>query len=410
MEAMSMSDARGFTSPFDAARCRECGECLHQCPVLEMPLDEARRERKKMNAGEISQKIYNRCTTCFACNLVCPEECNPAQQIIELWNREYREKGLPVRAKYYDPNNALNFRTYVVDRLPAGEKALVEKWKDTSPCAEIFYPGCNFITVPYLTQTSLLDGLEIRGSLDVCCGETYYRMGLIDEMFKVAERLGRYFKKLGVRRMIIPCTAGRNMFTNVLPSFGVKFDFEIVHLLPWLLERIEKGEIRIKKPLDMTVTIQESCYGKIFGDDYLDVPRKILERIGVNVVEEKLSGKRALCCGIAGGFSVNSGYHPWDITRETFRSLGLAKKTGAGAVAVYCAGCLQMLSVGQIAHPFNRMPVYHVLELLQMAIGEEPARLNKKRARTMFAGVMKHQGPLLLSPGRHRVRVEKIEF
>ncbi|HOE19405.1 MAG TPA: (Fe-S)-binding protein [Spirochaetota bacterium] len=405
-----MEQLRSFTSPFDISRCKECGECLHQCPVLQMTPDEAISERKKLNSGSVSAKIMKRCTTCFACNLVCPQGCNPAQQIIDLWHNAYRSKGLPLRARYFDPNHSTNFRTYVVDRLPYDERAMIEKWKDTSECAEILYPGCNIITAPYLTQTSLLEGLEIRGSLDVCCGETYYRMGLIDEMYKVAERLERYFKKLGVRKMIIPCTAGRNMFTNVLPSFGVKFDFEVVHILPWLWERMEKGKIVIKEKLNMTVTVQESCYGKIFGNEYMDIPRKILNRIGVQVIEEKLSRSHALCCGIAGGFSIKSGYHPVDIAHETFRSLGLAKQTGADAIAVYCAGCLQMLTVGQILYPFNRMPVYHILELLQMAIGEKPARLNKKRAQTLFTGVLKNQVPLLFSLSRHRVDVKKLDF
>ncbi len=390
---------------FDAARCRECGECFHQCPVMALPIERAREERKRLNRGDASGIVIRRCTSCFACNFICPEECNPAQQVLGYWNREYREKGMPLRARYYDPNSAPNFRTYVVERLPDDERAMVERWRDESPAAEIFYPGCNVITVPYLTRSRLLEGLEIRGSLDMCCGETYYRMGLFDEVRKVARRLEGYFRRMGVKRMIIPCTAGRNMFTNVLPKFGVTFDFEIEHVLPWLWRRIESGEIAVTRNLGMTVTIQESCYGKMFGEGYMDLPRKILERIGVTVREERLSRERALCCGIAGGFSVRSGYHPWDITKSTFRTLNLAKKSGADAVAVYCAGCLQMLTVGQIAHPFNNMPVYHLLELVQMAIGETPARLNRKRGRTMFAGVMRHQLPLVLSPRRFRYDV-----
>ena len=392
---------------FNADKCLECGECFHGCPVMALPLERARAERIKLNRGEGSDLIVTRCTSCFACNFTCPENCNPAQQILALWNREYGERGMPLRARYYDPNSVPNFRTHVVARLPDDERALVEKWKDLSPAEEIFYPGCNFITVPYLTKTKLLAGIDIRGSLDTCCGETYYRMGLFDEVGKVARRLESYFKRIGVKRMIIPCTAGRNMFTNVLPKFGVTFNFEIVHMLPWLWGRIESGEIEIKKKLRMSVTIQESCYGKIFGDGAMDLPRKLLERIGVTVREESLARERALCCGIAGGFSPRSAYHPWDITMSTFRSLGLAKRSGAYAIAVYCAGCLQMLTVGQIVHPFNNMPVYHVLELLQMAIGEEPARLNRKRARTMFAGVMRHQMPNVLSGKRYRIRVRE---
>ncbi len=394
---------------FSHENCEECGECLHRCPVMQLPRERAQQEIKRLKAGEPTRRVLKQCTSCFACNFICPNHCNPAQLILERWHQTYQAKGLPARAKYYDTNHRPNFRTYVVDHLPADEKALVASWEDRSPCAEVFYPGCNVITVPYLTQTRLLEGMTIRGSLDMCCGETYYRMGLFEELQQVGRRLQDYFGALGVKRMIIPCTAGRNMFTNVLPSFGIHFDFEVVPLLELLWQKVEAGELVFSQPVDLTVTIQEACYAKMFGPAYAALPRKLLQAAGARVIEEELHGESALCCGIAGGFSPDSGYHPWDITLSTIRSLRQAKKTRARALVTYCAGCLQMLSVGQIAYPTHGMPVYHLLEILQMAIGESPARLNKKRARTMFAGVVRNQMPLLLSPRRHNVRVaEKI--
>jgi Fe-S oxidoreductase len=385
--------------------CKECGECLQACPVMKLPAAEAVAEIRRLKRSEAESRVLKKCTSCFACNFICPNGCNPAQLILQRWHEIYRDKGLPMRARYYDPNHDLNFRTYVLERLPEDEKALVRSWQRMDPCEEIFYPGCNVITVPYLTRTRMLDGMNIRGSLDMCCGETYYRMGLFDELKQVGKRLQKYFAALGVRRMIIPCTAGRNMFTNVLPSFGIHFDFTVTHLLELLWQKVESGELRFTRPFNRTVTIQESCYAKMFGPEYAALPRKLLAAAGATVIEEELHGNSALCCGIAGGFSPHSGYHPVDITLSTIRSLRQAQKTRARAVVTYCAGCLQMLSVGKIAYPLAGLPVYHLLEVLQTAIGETPARLNGKRAWTMFAGVAKNQFPLLLSTGRHRITV-----
>jgi len=384
---------------FNAERCTLCGECFHQCPVMHLPIEVAKAEVTRLINGQETEYVLRKCTSCFACNLICPEGCNPTQAILDIWHDKSVREGLPIRAMYYFPDSALNFRTYVLERLPEDEEALVRSWEDTSPCEEVFYPGCNVITVPYLTRTKLLDGMNIRGSLDLCCGETYYRTGQYEMVRRAAKRLESWQKQLGFKKMIIPCTAGRNMFTNVLPKFGVKFDFEIQHMLPWLLQRIEGGEIEIVKPLNMTVTIQESCYSKFFGDGYMDVPRRLLEKAGAIVVEEELCRQKALCCGIGGGFSYSSSYHPWDITLATIRSLRLAKKTRAQALAVYCAGCLQMLTVGQIVYP-NRMPVYHILELLQIAVGENPERRHKGRARSMFKGVAINQFPKVISKKR----------
>jgi Fe-S oxidoreductase len=385
-----------FFRKFDAGKCTLCGECFHRCPVMHLPLDMAKDEIKKLIEGRETKWVLQKCTSCFACNFICPEGCNPAQKILDVWHEKSVRQGLPVRAMYFIPDSPLNFRTYVLDRLPQDERELVKSWEDASPCEEIFYPGCNWITVPYLTRTSLLKGVNIRGSLNLCCGETYYRTGQYEMVERSARRLQDWHSKVRFKKMIIPCTAGRNMFTNVLPKFGVKFDFEVQHMLPWLLSRIENGEIRIANPLNMKLTIQESCYGKFFGDEYMDVPRRLLKEMGATVVEEDLCRQNALCCGIGGGFSYQSSYHPWDITLATVRSLRLAGKTGAQALVVYCAGCLQMLTVGQIVYP-NRMPVYHIVELLQMAIGEQPERKHKQRGRTMFKGVVLNQFPKTLS-------------
>ena len=403
--AVSGSNTTGedYFHPFRPDLCVQCGECFHRCPVMHLPLDLAKAESVRLARGEETRVVLQKCTSCFACNFICPNGCNPAQRIIEIWHQKSVERGLPVRALYFTPQSPLNFRTYVVERLPEDEKALINSWKDESPCEEVFYPGCNVITVPYITRTRLLNGMNIRGSLDLCCGETYYRTGQYELLERSASRLAAWHRRLNFKRMIIPCTAGRNMFTNILPRFGFKLDFEIEHMLPWLLRRIESGVIPIVSPLNMTATVQDSCYGKMFGKDYLDVPRKLLESIGVKVVEEDLCRENALCCGIGGGFSHASGYHPWDITLATLRSLRLASRTRAQALAVYCAGCLQMLTVGQIVYP-NRMPIYHILELLQMATGERPLRRHKARGRLMFSGVVRHQFPQSVSRKRFLTR------
>jgi Fe-S oxidoreductase len=224
----------------------------------------------------------------------------------------------------------------------------------------------------------------------------YYRMGLFEHVEQVGKRLEGYFKKMGVKKMIIPCTAGYNMFTNVLPAFDVKFDFEVEHLLPRIWNKIERGEIKFTSKVEKVATIQDSCYGKVVDGDILELPRKLLEAVGVEVVEMKNSGRTSPCCGIGAGFSSSSSFHPFSIQGASAQRLKEAKKTGADILVTYCAGCLLMFSVAKILYP-TRMPVYHLLEILQMAIGEKPLRRQASRARKLFLGVVRHQFPKLLS-------------
>lgn len=387
---------------FNAEACTRCGLCFSECPVMHLPLKTAREAIDRLIAGQPAHPVLRKCTSCFACDYICPEGCNPAELILQRWHEQYEKEGLPLRARYYSPHEPLNFRTYVVARMPAEERELLRRWADLSPAEEILYPGCNLITAPFITRTAALADQEIRGTLEYCCGETYYRMGLFREVQKVARRLERYFKTLGVRRVNLLCTAGCNMFMNVLPAYGVDFDFEVRPYLPVILEKLESGELKPVKKLTGTAAIQESCYGKHLGDDYMEVPRRILEFIGLDVVEEEKNRHSALCCGIAGGFAHDSGYHIADVTRATLRSILQARNTRADYTVGYCAGCLQMLSTGRVLFPLGG-PVYHLLELLSLALGERPEHPMRWRARAFLAGTMRHQAPLTLSKKRYRI-------
>ncbi|MBN1636170.1 MAG: (Fe-S)-binding protein [Deltaproteobacteria bacterium] len=387
--------------PFNRQACDLCGLCFHLCPVMQLDEDEAMNEIARLIAGHETRHVLQKCTACFACDLICPNECNPTALIIERWHEQIVQQGLPLRAGYFVPTMKANFRTYVVDRLPVQDKALLKQWEDASPCEEVFYPGCNWITQPHLSRTSLLDGLSIRGTLDLCCGETLYRTGLYEEARRQGRKVVDYYNDMGVNLMVIPCAAGLNMFTNVLPKvYGIEPKFEVQHLLSWLMGKIDYGRIRLGKIDSMKVTIQESCYSKLFGKDFMDLPRRLLDMMGINVVEESLCRDKALCCGIGGGFSPSAGYHPINITLSGIKSLQMARATKADALAVYCAGCLQMLSLAQIAYPVPFLPIYHILELLQMAIGEVPQRKHMARAWTTLLGVARNQLPALLSGKR----------
>jgi len=394
---------RTVFDPFDLEKCTFCGECFNKCPVMELPLSVAIDEMKKLVNGEMTKHVLQKCTSCFTCNFICPEGANPTQLIVEKWHDDYQENGMKEFGSYFMTHEKVNFRSYVLERLPEDEKEMLREWESLEPVDEIFYPGCNIVTSPYLTKSKIFDGLNIRGSLGMCCGETYFRMGHYEEVKQVVSRLNYYFGKMKIKKMIIPCTAGYNMFTNILPRFGAKFDFEIEHFYPTLLKKLESGELKVIKNINYTATLQESCYGKMFGEEFMSIPRKILEFIGVKIVEEKYNKYDMLCCGIGGGFSQYSNYNPIDITLSTIKSLNNAKKAETDILSVYCAGCLQMFSTGKVAYPLFNKPVYHIFELVQMAIGEKPLRRQDERGKTFLMGTIKNQIPKMLSKKRYKL-------
>jgi len=62
-----------------------------------------------------------------------------------------------------------------------------------------------------------------------------------------------------------------------------------------------------------------------------------------------------------------------------------------------------MLSTVHTFYPTG-MPIYHILEMLQMAIGEKPARRQRQRGRAQLVGTLVHQSPKLISRNRFRVK------
>lgn len=378
--------------------CKICGTCLESCPVLKLDSESAALEIKKIREGHESF-VLKKCTTCHDCDFSCPNDCHPCSLILERWSEIYSSKGIPARAKYFLPHSKPNFRTYVIERMTPREKGIIRTWSDLTPHDHVCYPGCNIIATPVLTDNSFFKDLEIRGGLEYCCGEMYYRMGLFEQVEQVAKKTEAYFKRLRARKVTVLCTAGYYMFTNVLPRFGARYDFEAESYLTMFLEKIRSGNVKFTTPLNIKVTLQDSCYGKQFGNDYLDIPREILAKAGCDIVEMKYSRECMMCCGIGAGFSPYSAYNPFRLLAYTSKVLKEAKRSGAEAIAVYCSGCLQMFATCMTLYR-PAMPVYHIIELMQLACGEEIDEFHSRVGKRLLAGTLRHQTIDLLSTKR----------
>jgi Fe-S oxidoreductase len=393
-----------FFSDFDEKACTRCGECFHQCPVMLLPKDLAIKEMEALIAGEPTKSVLSECQSCFSCNFYCPENAHPAGLVLQRWNEQYQKEGLKVRAKHYMTLYPYypNFRSYVMERLPEKTKDLIKSWASLEPLKgdTLTYPGCNIITFAELTQASFFKELDIRGRLEYCCGETLFRTGYRKELYEISKRLDKWFNILKPRKLLILCTAGTNVFKYVLPHYGLTYKFdEIKPYLQFLWEKIQNGEIQFKKKLDMTITIQDSCYAKMFGDEYMDLPRKILKLAGAKIIETDSYRENMRCCGIGAGFSVDSSYNSFNIRSSAIRNFRAFQKTKADAICVYCAGCLATFGGNKKLY-FKKLKDYHIIELIQMAMGEKPSlteEVKKKRENDFFWGAVKHQLPKLYS-------------
>ncbi|HNT89950.1 MAG TPA: (Fe-S)-binding protein, partial [Candidatus Hydrogenedentes bacterium] len=295
-------------------------------------------------------------------------------------------------ARYFLPHSRPNFRTHAIARFADDERAAIEDWQRLDPVDEIFYPGCNVIASPYLTFSRLFEGIIIRGGLEYCCGEMYFRMGLYDQVEQVARKLTEYFRKLGVKRVYGSCTACLNVLSNILPQFGADFGgIEFVSSVKRLHDQLASGALPITHPLDQTtVTVQDPCHAKVCEEEYYEWPRRILEMIGCRIVEAPQNRQTALCCGIGSGFSHGAAYGKRDIIVGQRACAANLRAASAQRIAVYCSGCLQTQSTAKYVS-WTREPVYHLIELVQEATGETPARRHRKLAFDLLSGTLFRQ-------------------
>jgi len=213
-----------------------------------LPRAAAIDEMRRLIAGERTGRVLRECQSCFSCNFYCPTNANPASLVLQRWSEQYSANGLKVRGRYYVTfyPQYPNFRTHVLERMPGASRELVAQWASTSPLRSdtLTYPGCNIITYPELTRSSMFQGLDIRGRLEYCCGETLFRTGYKNELYQIARRLDRWFNALKPANLIVLCTAGTNIFKNVLPHYGLAYKFKSVKsYLQYIWEKIENGEI-----------------------------------------------------------------------------------------------------------------------------------------------------------------------
>jgi Fe-S oxidoreductase len=384
-----------FSKTFLQERCDFCGRCFNECPALELPLEQAQNEIKNLVERGDSE-ILNRCVGCMACNSICPTDSNPHTLILNSWGKRYSKTGLPSRAKLVLPYQKPNLYSLMQERLPEDEQALTRVWEENyrnPPKAEtMVYAGCNLILQPFLVGDRIFKGIPIFGSADLCCGEPLYRSGCWDAAKAAAAHVKREFSRLGFRRVITPCPAGWHLFSHVYPEvLDAPLDCEIVSLEQWILERIERGELTLS-PLGKRAVIHDNCWPKASGSAMFDAMRRLLQKLGVEVIDPEHTRDRALCCGMCAGAAR---FKMQDILAVAKKRLAELDKVEADFIVDYCGGCNWLLALADVFSLRKiRKPLFHLLEVVRMATGEKVEQKVHKRA-ALIASTMK--GPLAKS-------------
>ncbi len=377
-----------FTKSFVKECCDYCGRCFAECPVLHLPLAEAQREiRTLVETGRAA--VLDRCTGCMACNTICPHDADPHTLIVNAWGERCRREGVPETARLVLPYQERNLHRVGWEAMPEDEQRLVRQWelnwRYRPDCDTMMFAGCNMLLLPFLLDSPLYDDIPIFGSLDLCCGEPFYRMGCWEAARAAAQNVQREFARMRLKRIIVPCLACYHLFSFVYPRIlDVSLEVKVVSIEEWLCERIQKGILPVS-PLNKTVVLHDNCWPKASGEVLFDQVRTLLGLLGVTVMEPRHARENSLCCGMCAGAAR---FHLRDIVHTAEHLLRELEESPAEWAVEYCGGCTWLLSlINQALLSRYHKPRYHVLELVQMAAGDTPKHPTDQRMRHVMMAI-----------------------
>jgi len=294
----------------------------------------------------ISEDALWSCTTCRACQEVCPVNVEHIDKIVGM-RRHLQMVAMTEVAR--DPLKNLRvrgnpYRGAIYARTDWTEGLDIKIVGEDSNIDILFWVGCT----EALEDRSLKVARAIAGILkqagvnfgilgeeEMCCGDPARRLGAEHIYQMLAASNIQLLQSYNIKKIVTACPHCFNIFKNEYPQLGGQF--EVVHHTRFIAGLIREGKLKIR-PENISVTYQEPCYLGRYNDIY-EEPRRIIGKMGMHLAEMAQTGKNGFCCGGGGG-------RMW-LEEKTGRRineirLDQAIATQAKVVATACPYCLQM--------------------------------------------------------------------
>ncbi|HEY6871873.1 MAG TPA: heterodisulfide reductase-related iron-sulfur binding cluster [Geobacteraceae bacterium] len=350
---------------FDADACTSCKRCQDRCPAwaTDKPLSPMKVVQQigevALGAPEadlcatVTPDVLWSCTTCRACQEICPASIEHVNKIIEMRrNLTLMEGAFPGDDVRTSMNNIeVNGNPFGLAFAARGE------WADgldvtlMASCADadiLYFVGCyasfdkrNREVARSFVRICAAAGIRvgILGKEERCCGEPARKLGN-EYLYQMTARENiETIRGYGVKRIVTTCPHCFNTLSRDYRDLGL--DVPVEHYATFVHGLVKENRLRLN-PASFDFTYHDSCYLGRYRDIF-EEPRSVLAAAGGRLTEMAKSGYESFCCGAGGGRIVAEEKLG---SRISVARVGMARETGAPLLVATCPFCLTMFEDG----------------------------------------------------------------
>jgi Fe-S oxidoreductase len=344
----------------------------------------------RLTGGRVQDDTLWACTTCGACQEVCPVFIEHPVKIIQMrQNLVLEQERTPGELQRTFRNIERQSNPWGIandQRMDWANGLEVPTIEDHPDPEYILWVGCagafdSRIIKQTRAMVKILDaaGVDyaVLGHQEACTGDPARRAG--NEMLfqALAEQNVETLKSANAKKVVTSCPHCLHTLRNDYPQFGSTF--EVVHHTQLIDQLYKTGKLTSQKsPVD-TITYHDSCYLGRWNREF-DAPRNIIAAVGApGGIKELVRNKRhGFCCG-AGGARMFM--EETEGERVNLNRTDEIIAADVGAVAVACPFCNIMLTDGMKQRNVDdKIQVLDVAELVAASIPDVPVdRLVRKK-------------------------------
>ncbi|NTU69181.1 MAG: 4Fe-4S dicluster domain-containing protein [Chlorobiaceae bacterium] len=374
---------------FDTDACTACKRCQDRCPawVTGKPLSpmkvirqigrSASESPSKSLIDAVTREALWACTTCGACQEICPADIEHVVKIVEMRRSLTLMEGEFAGEEVRKATSAIEVTGNPFGMAPASRGAWAEGlpvsvMADDSRVDLLYFAGCyasfdprNRKVAESFVRICAAAGIRvgILGAEERCCGEPVRMMGN-EYLYQMTARqniaaIGKY----GVTRIVTACPHCFTTLDRGWRNLGLEIPVE--HHSTFIAGLVGRRQLKLA-PEPFGFTWHDPCYLGRHNGIYTE-PRSLLKAAGGKLSEMEASGPDSFCCGAGGGRILAEERTGRRINSERVR---MARNSGAGTLVSGCPFCLSMFEDGMAAAGSGSgMKAFDLAEIVAARIG-----------------------------------------